>query len=217
MSESLDFGFGKLVPGFDFLQSLAKGAAQSAPQVPNMGSWVAPTLDTEELDKRVAELKTVQFWLEQNANAIKATIQALEVQKMTVSALKGMNVSIGDMAEAFKIKTPPSSASPKTASDGNAESPAGGAPPIVDPMQWWGALTDQFQQIASAAMKDVSAAAAKQSVSKTRTATAEKPVAKKPVAKKSAASESASKAANKLGSKSANTAAKKTVARTSKR
>lgn len=49
--------------------------------MPNMASWVAPTLSVEELDKRIQELKTVQFWLEQNTNALKATIQALEVQK----------------------------------------------------------------------------------------------------------------------------------------
>ena len=37
-------GFGKFVPGFDFLQNLATQAAGSAadkiPQLPNLGSWV---------------------------------------------------------------------------------------------------------------------------------------------------------------------------------
>ena len=58
--------FGKFVPGFDFLQNLAKqaagGAAQSIPQLPNLGNWVAPTLNVEELDKRIEELKTVRFF-----------------------------------------------------------------------------------------------------------------------------------------------------------
>ena len=57
--------FGKLVPGFDFLQNLAKQAAGSAtqniPQLPNLGNWVAPTLNVEELNKRIEELKAVQF------------------------------------------------------------------------------------------------------------------------------------------------------------
>ena len=100
--------FGKFVPGFDFLQNLAKqaagGAAQSIPQLPNLGSWVAPTLNVEELDKRIDELKAVQFWLDQNAMALKATIQALEVQKMTLATLKGMNFNFGDVANAFKLK-----------------------------------------------------------------------------------------------------------------
>lgn len=99
--------FGKLVPGFDFLQNLtrqASGAASSGmPKMPNLGSWVAPTLNVEELDRRIEELKAVQFWLDQNATALKATIQALEVQKMTLSALQGMNVNMADMAKAFQM------------------------------------------------------------------------------------------------------------------
>jgi hypothetical protein len=109
MSNTPDMSsFGKFVPGFDFLQNLAKqaagGAAQSIPQMPNLGNWVAPTLNVEELDKRIDELKAVQFWLDQNATALKATIQALEVQKMTLATLKGMNFNFGDVANAFKLK-----------------------------------------------------------------------------------------------------------------
>ena len=109
MSDSSNFGFGKFVPGFDFLQNLAsnavKGASNSIPQLPNMSHWVAPTLNVEDLEKRIEELKAVQFWLDQNAVALKATIQALEVQKMTLATLKGMNFSMGDVANALKLKT----------------------------------------------------------------------------------------------------------------
>lgn len=180
-------GFGKLVPGFDFLQNLAKQAAgsasQSIPHLPNLGNWVAPTLNVEELDKRIEELKAVQFWLDQNAMALKATIQALEVQKMTLATLKGMNFNMGDVANAFKLKVadtvaggvqkvadkaktfsglevPPTSyqnsetpAKAKTTKP-KAEKAAEAAPGVVDPMQWWGALTQQFQNIATTAMQD---------------------------------------------------------------
>ena len=78
-------GFTKLVPGFDFLQSLVKNAGAA---LPGIGQWVAPTLDPAELEKRISELRTVQFWLEQNARMLATTIQALEVQKMTLSTLK---------------------------------------------------------------------------------------------------------------------------------
>ena len=184
-------GFGKLVPGFDFLQNLAKqaagSAAQSIPQLPNLGSWVAPTLNVEELDKRIQELKAVQFWLDQNAAALKATIQALEVQKMTLATLKGMNFNMGDVANAFKLKVADSLAGgvqkaadkaktfsglevPETTfgtDKAEAKAPAEKPKPqaaamteaaaagVVDPMQWWGALTQQFQTIAADAMKDV--------------------------------------------------------------
>ena len=180
--------FGKLVPGFDFLQNLTKQAgstAQASSQLPNLANWIAPTLNVEELDKRVQELKAVQFWLDQNAAALKATIQALEVQKMTLATLKGMNFNMGDVANAFKLKIGDSMAGmqqftdqaktfagleipasifqaekakaapePAPAKAEAAEAPA--ATGLADPMQWWGALTQQFQTIAAEAMKEVS-------------------------------------------------------------
>ena len=188
--------FGKLVPGFDFLKNLSgQAAASAAPAMPGMaqlGGWVAPTLNVEELDKRIAELKAVQFWLDQNAAALKATIQALEVQKMTLTALRGMNVNMNEMAQAFTARMPgaPSApepaAKPQAAPDSPAKKAEGGA--AVDPMQWWGALTQQFQSIAQAAIKDASAL---------------KPTAASPrTGKKSAMLKSASKAKAPAGRKS---------------
>lgn len=191
MSDSSPFGFGKFVPGFDFLQGLAKGATGGIPQLPQLSNWVAPTISVEELEKRIDELKAVQFWLDQNSRALTATVQALEVQKMTLATLKGMNFNMGDVANAFKLKTAdavmggmhkageglaqaahkvgeaahraadmarpaPESEPPKA----QAEAPeakgqtADPVASVIDPMQWWGALTQQFQQIAGAAMKD---------------------------------------------------------------
>ena len=197
MSDTSAFGFGKFVPGFDFLQNLGQAAnpgAKGSPQgMPNMASWVAPTLSVEELDKRIQELKTVQFWLEQNTNALKATIQALEVQKMTLSTLQGMNVNMTELAKAFTAKMPDlqpkdtakpaethsaagsssdqAKASAEGSTQGSAQGPAQG--PAVDPMQWWGSLTQQFQNIAAAAVKDVAAKAMKDGLkaSKKRAAT----------------------------------------------
>jgi len=156
MSDTPDFGFGKFVPGFEFLQKLAQGASHNMPHMPQLGSWVAPTLNVEDLDKRISELKTVQFWLDQNAVALKATIQALEVQKMTLSTLKNMNFSMGDLAEAFKLKVPEAAAPAPAPTAAPQPAPEAAAAPagVVDPMQWWGALTQQFQQIASSAMKE---------------------------------------------------------------
>jgi len=196
MSDASAQGFGKFVPGFDFLQSLAaqaagglaQGIGQNLPQMPNLSHWVAPTFNVEELEKRIEELKAVHFWLDQNAKALGATIQALEVQKMTLSTLKSMNFSMGDVANALKLKaadtvagltaapakghqfaglevpprqyaapadapTPPAKKARKASAKkaAPATAPAG----VVDPVQWWGALSQQFQQIASNALKDV--------------------------------------------------------------
>ena len=162
-----DSAFGKLVPGFDFLQSLVKSAGSA---LPGIGQWVAPTLDPAELDKRIGELRTVQYWLEQNARMLAATIQALEVQRMTLSTLKSMNVQMGDLSESLKIK--PEARRSARHDDAPAAAPAPSSPArkpaatkqaagAVDPMQWWGALTNQFAELATSAMKDSAADAAK--------------------------------------------------------
>ena len=90
-----------LMPGLDVLQGLMKNAGSA---LPGFGQWLTPTLDPQELGKRIEELKTVQFWLEQNARMIATTVQALEVQRMTLTTLKTLNVQVGDLAEAFRIR-----------------------------------------------------------------------------------------------------------------
>ena len=178
MSDTDTTGFGKFVPGFDFLQTLAKGASNNIPQMPNLGNWVAPTLNVEELEKRIDELKAVHFWLEQNSRALGATIQALEVQKMTLATLKGMNFNIGDVANALKLKaaesvhsgvqrvTERAASTAKTITDvatgqsgaaAKVSKAAAGVGSLVDPMQLWGSLTQQFQQIAAGAFKEATA------------------------------------------------------------
>ena len=170
MSDANANAFTKLVPGFDFLQGLVKNAGAA---LPNIGQWVAPTLNPEELEKRIEELRTVQFWLEQNARMLGATIQALEVQRMTLSTLKTMNVQMSDLRDSLQIKLPESTAAgaaepaaapaPAAAAArprAKAASPAAAAQ-AVDPMQWWGALTKQFTELATTAMKDSATDAAK--------------------------------------------------------
>ncbi|MEY3253105.1 MAG: hypothetical protein RL227_2078 [Pseudomonadota bacterium] len=161
--------FARHVPGFDFLQGLLKNAGAG---LPNIGQWIAPTLDPEELDKRIQELKTVQFWLEQNARLLATTIQALEVQRMTLATLKGMNLPMADLTESLKVRpwapepaaapAAPPAAEPEPAEEppaaprrkAAAKAAAKPAPAMVDPMQWWGALTQQFTDLAAQALKE---------------------------------------------------------------
>lgn len=195
------FGFGKFIPGFDFLQGLAQSAGAATNPMGRVPQWVAPTVSVEEVEKRIAELKAVQFWLEQNGRALSATIQALEVQRMTLSTLKDMNVSMSELAKSFPFpgataadtagagnhggwpmwggtakaepeakaesepkvepKSEPQSA-PETepkdeaTTDESASAQAGQASQAAlgQAMQWWGALTQQFQQIAAKAMAE---------------------------------------------------------------
>ncbi|MDP9895821.1 ribosomal protein L12E/L44/L45/RPP1/RPP2 [Variovorax boronicumulans] len=247
---SQPFDFSQFVPGFDFLKNLAggaaagTGAASSVPGIPSLASWVAPTLSVEEVDKRIQELKTVQYWLEQNGHALKATIQALEVQKMTLSTLRGMNVRMEDLASVFTKQAAAATAAPAPAPFAAAAAPepepveeeeedeaeieeeeapapkkklrgkaAADGAGVVDPMQWWGSLTEQFQQIASTALQDAAqlkvpamaqplADAVGKVMGKT-TAAAKKPAAK------TAARTAAKKAATPAAKKKTSTAARK--------
>ncbi len=252
--------FGKFIPGFDFLKNLATSQAQAgkgaASPLAGLGNWVAPTVNEEELDKRIKELKAVLFWLEQNATALKATIQALEVQKMTLATLAGMNMSMAEVAKAFTIPSaasgqapgatsstsdaaasvpwpfnaasapsaspqasapepqpipepepapPPEAPPPSPTKSASAEAAASG---VADPLQWWGALTQQFQQIAAHALRDAaaqapsaeawSAAVGTPAPASTRSAAAKKKATakaapKKPAAKKAALKQPATK------------------------
>jgi hypothetical protein len=166
MSTSDTAGFGKFVPGFDFLQNLAKaagGAGGSPSAMPNMAQWLVPSLKVEDLEKRIEELKHVQFWLDQNARALSATIQALEVQKMTMETLKGMNFSMGmtgaaSAAPATPAPEPPAAKpEPAPAAQRQAKTDKGSAEAatVIDPVALWGSLTQQFQTIAANALKDV--------------------------------------------------------------
>jgi hypothetical protein len=47
-----------------------------------------PTLDPAEIDKRIAELRSVEGWLTMNLNMVKFAIQGLEVQKAALQAMQ---------------------------------------------------------------------------------------------------------------------------------
>lgn len=56
---------------------------------------VTPTLDTNELEKRITDLKAVEGWLKTNLGMLQMTIQGLEMQRATLSALQAVSQSGG--------------------------------------------------------------------------------------------------------------------------
>lgn len=158
-----------------FANAGGSGAASSNPlgAMGSMGAWSLPTLDPEELDKRIQDLRTVQFWLEQNARMIAMTIQGLEVQKMTLNTLKGMNVSLDSLRETLQARTTPEPAAPEAATAKapptsqpearatDAEPAASDAPQadLINPMRWWDTLAQQFTTLAAQAAQPMAAAA----------------------------------------------------------
>ena len=59
-----------------------------------------PTLDPNEIDKRVQELKSVEMWLSMNLNMLRTAIQGLEMQK---AGLEGINAA---MQQAMQMGMP---------------------------------------------------------------------------------------------------------------
>jgi hypothetical protein len=238
-------GFTAFVPGFDFIKNLsqqasgsANAASGAASAMPGMAAWVAPTFDVEELDKRINELKSVQFWLEQNSRALTATIQALEVQKMTLATLKGMDVGMDEVTKAMQVNPADlwaawqgGAAAPTPASAQAAPAPQPPEPPLaqsgatpssgaggdaasatVDPTQWWASVSQQFQDIAANAMQDISKAAAQ---ANTLAEQALKPATKTAATKKAATKTAATKKPSAKKASTTAAASRKTVGRAS--
>jgi hypothetical protein len=47
-----------------------------------------PTLDPQEIEKRIQELKSVELWLNMNLNMLRMAIQGLEMQKAGLAAMQ---------------------------------------------------------------------------------------------------------------------------------
>jgi hypothetical protein len=93
------------------------------------GISVAPPMNPEELERKIAELKSVENWLKLNLSMLSSTIQGMEVQLATIATLKS-----------FVAAATPAAQEPAAAS---SEVPAAA-------QAWWNMLTQQFSQVAAA-------------------------------------------------------------------
>lgn len=114
----------------------------------NMGfsipGMVAPTFDLDELDKRIKDMKAVEGWLRMNLSMLQMTIQGLEMQRSTVSAVQTMGQMASDAARKM-------SESPEAAAA--AEQPATGmfSEAAMWPWQMMQQMREQMQQNVEAA------------------------------------------------------------------
>jgi hypothetical protein len=158
------------VPGMtdtlEFVKNLWGGMGvpgMSGSAAPGLGP---PALSTEELDKRITDLKAVETWLNLNLSMLRTSIQAMEVQRGTLATLKSMSES---MAQVMGQKGDQTTALPPFAAFFNAAgvqqagtpppaaAQAPGAAPTADAMMpaavaWWNVLQDQFRQAVASAM-----------------------------------------------------------------
>src|SRR3546814_1966658 len=56
------------------------GLAQALP--------MAPPMNLEDLERRIAELRSVENWLRMNLSMLSSTIQGMEVQRATIATLR---------------------------------------------------------------------------------------------------------------------------------
>ncbi|MES2296178.1 MAG: PhaM family polyhydroxyalkanoate granule multifunctional regulatory protein [Pseudomonadota bacterium] len=84
-------GVGVVTDTLDFVKNL--WGSMSVPGV-NIPGMAAPTLSIDDLDKKIADLKAVESWLNVNTSMLRGTIQALEVQRGTIATLKSMGASL---------------------------------------------------------------------------------------------------------------------------
>jgi len=168
--------FGGLGQMFDGIDSVKRAWSMF-----NAPSALVPTLDVDELDKRIADLKAVEQWLNLNVSMLHGTIQGLEIQRGTLAAVKAFGatftaaapgMSTPWSAEPAPAQTsaaqtedrsraraePRSTASARTrASDTPSDTqPAaeGTLPGLsgIDAGAWWNLLQGTFNQVAQAAL-----------------------------------------------------------------
>lgn len=66
---------------WEFFQKMWNPASYPLPGV------FAPTMSVEEVDRKIAELKSVENWLKMNLNFLQMTIKTLEMQKAALQAI----------------------------------------------------------------------------------------------------------------------------------
>jgi hypothetical protein len=168
--------------------------AQFATRLPQtLPSMIAPTLDVEELDKRIADLRAVEQWLNLNLSMLRTAAQSLEVQRNTIATLKSFGGAMLAAAPAGAapppiaaswpypagLPTPPmpaaaptlSAAAPPAAPARRRRGPraaaaAAAAALPLNPAAWWSTLQEQFTKIAATAAAEAQAAAAQSAAEK---------------------------------------------------
>ena len=173
MSRMAIGGIGQMLDSVEFVRRAWSGL--------NIPSTLVPTVDIEELDKRIADLKAVEQWLNLNLSMLHGTIQGLEIQRGTLAAVKAFGATLGNLpaaaaegvaARARPAARPAPAPSPAPATQASTPEPASGGQPYakaaatadpssagmlpgINPTAWGTLLQQNFNQVAEAAMSGV--------------------------------------------------------------
>jgi hypothetical protein len=210
-AEMLDrmWGMMRLTPFGSAFPGSEPGMAQGfGPSLSMMSDMMTPLTNIEELDKRIGDLRSVEQWLKLNLSMLQSSIQAMEVQRATLSTLR----AFGAFAQS-QMTPPPASSSASSSAFSHAAShaapepepepepePAAEAsasdnapPPGFDASAWWNLLQAQFNQLAQFA----AAQPAAPTPAPAGDAAAAESAQARPAAKRSASKPSASRGSKK--------------------
>jgi hypothetical protein len=65
---------------------------------------ITPTVDVDEITKKIGELKSVETWLTMNTGFVQMTIKTLEMQKAALESLRAAGEAAGNMAKSKQPK-----------------------------------------------------------------------------------------------------------------
>ncbi len=151
-------------PLFASMEMMRKAfAGLAGPAGMGSGIGLTPPMNPEELERKIAELKSVENWLKLNLSMLSSTIQGMEVQLATIATLKS-----------FVAAATPTAQEPAAAT--SSEVPAAA-------QAWWNMLTQQFSQVAAATA--ASMGSAKETGRTEKKATVAKKATKRPARKTS--------------------------------
>jgi hypothetical protein len=163
-----------------------------AMKVPGMSM---PSMSPDDINKQITDLKAVESWLQMNMNMLRTTIQTLEVQSATLSAIQTMGQSFshaGTNRSAAESK--PSFDSPFEKSTDKMDASVSGMPgtsafaaQFANPALWWNTVQDQFAQAVNQVVTPAKKPAGKKAATKKKTTTTAKKTTAPRVRKKTKA------------------------------
>ena len=85
---------------FEFMQKMWNPMSYPLP------GMITPTVNVEEISKKIGELKSVETWLTMNTGFVQMTIKTLEMQKAAIESLRAAGEAASNMAKPKQPKGP---------------------------------------------------------------------------------------------------------------
>src|SRR5690606_29616285 len=145
-------GQNPILASMEMMRQAWEGFASSGTMSPPN---VAQMMSVEEMDKRIADLRTVENWLRINLSMLTSTIQALEVQRATVATIQ----SFVDTGMATMMPPEEAAGHPGSATTQGASAPRPAAPSSTPPAQPAGSAQQAAAQSAAPQGTETSAKA----------------------------------------------------------